>query len=59
MTKAEVVSAGLPLGVDYAKTWSCMIGRGGVHCGRCGQCKNRKEAMRAMGVVEREGFYRS
>lgn len=59
MTKAEVISMGLSLGVDYAKTWSCMIGRGDVHCGRCGQCKNRKEAMQAMGVVEREGFYRS
>lgn len=58
-TKAEVIGMGLSLGVDYTKTWSCMIGRGSAHCGRCGQCKNRREAMRRMEVVEQEGFYQS
>jgi 7-cyano-7-deazaguanine synthase len=42
-SKVEVVSKGLVLEVDYAKTWSCYKGAD-VHCGVCPTCRSRKEA---------------
>jgi 7-cyano-7-deazaguanine synthase len=42
-SKAEIVARGQQLGVDFAKTWSCYRG-GGLHCGTCGTCSERKEA---------------
>lgn len=48
--KAEVVQLGLQHGVNFDTTFSCMIGRGGVHCGRCVQCKARREAFDAAGI---------
>ena len=36
-------------GIDYAETWSCY--KGGLrHCGRCGTCVERKEALRDAGI---------
>jgi 7-cyano-7-deazaguanine synthase len=43
MNKAEIVSLGARLGVDFALTWSCYEG-GELHCGRCGTCVERREA---------------
>jgi 7-cyano-7-deazaguanine synthase len=43
LTKAQIVKRGDELGVDFAKTWSCYKG-GGVHCGTCGTCVERREA---------------
>ncbi len=43
LTKAQIVQRGDELGVDFAKTWSCYKG-GGVHCGTCGTCVERREA---------------
>ena len=43
ITKAEIVTIGMALGVPYAETWSCYKG-GNVHCGRCGTCVERAEA---------------
>lgn len=56
MTKSEVVDAGLKYGVDFATTWSCMLGYE-RHCGRCTQCKARKQAFRKRKVVEPPDFY--
>ncbi len=51
MTKADIARWGTVLGVDYSKTWSCYKG-GGKHCGRCGTCRERKEAFREAGVPD-------
>lgn len=57
MSKSEVVRKGEELGVEWSSTWSCMIGRSEVHCGRCRQCRSRKKAFEEAGVSEVEGFY--
>ena len=51
MTKDEVVKKGYELGVRFEYTYSCYRGYGGklrngipIHCGRCSNCKKRKEA---------------
>lgn len=41
--KTEIVRIGHQMGIDYARTWSCYKG-GGVHCGTCGTCVERREA---------------
>ncbi len=48
-TKADIVSAGVRLGVPYADTWSCYEG-GMVHCSKCGTCVERIEAFKLAGV---------
>lgn len=48
-TKAEIVSEGARLGVDYGRTWSCYKG-GALHCGKCGTCVERREAFAHAGV---------
>ena len=48
-TKAEIVSLGLSLGVDFARTWSCYQG-GEMPCGSCPTCVERRAAFEAAGV---------
>jgi len=50
-TKADIVTAGVALGVDFARTWSCYKG-GAIHCGRCGTCVERREAFLHAGVPD-------
>jgi len=45
ITKTEIAARGARLGINYAETWSCYKG-GTKHCGRCGTCVERKEALR-------------
>lgn len=46
MTKADIAYEAVNLGVQLAGTWSCY--KGGVHhCGRCGTCVERLEAIDA------------
>lgn len=45
MTKAEIVVIGKQLRLDFTTTWSCYKG-GGIHCGTCGTCFERREAFR-------------
>lgn len=49
--KTEIARRGTALGVDYAHTWSCYKG-GGIHCGRCGTCVERREAFLNAGVLD-------
>ena len=42
-TKAEIARRGHELSVDFGQTWSCYKG-GGIHCGTCGTCVERREA---------------
>ena len=49
ITKGDIALRGKALGIDYAETWSCYKG-GEKHCGRCGTCVERKEAMAYAGL---------
>lgn len=51
ITKADIVSLGAKLGIDYSKTYSCYKG-GEHHCGVCGTCRERKEAFALAGVKD-------
>lgn len=49
VTKADIARRGKALGIDYAETWSCYKG-GEHHCGKCGTCVERKEALAEAGI---------
>lgn len=49
ITKSDIARRGKVLGIDYAETWSCYKG-GDVHCGKCGTCVERKEALADAGI---------
>lgn len=51
ITKADIARRGKALGIDYAETWSCYKG-GAVHCGKCGTCTERREALREAGIED-------
>ncbi len=51
ITKADIVTIGHRLGVDYKATWSCYKG-GEAHCGTCGTCVERREAFELAGVPD-------
>jgi 7-cyano-7-deazaguanine synthase len=57
LTKADVIRRGRALGIDYALTYSCLLGRA-RHCGRCPQCLKRRAAFADAGMAERTRFYR-
>ena len=48
-TKADIARWGQELGIDYAETWSCYKG-GKRHCGKCGTCVERHEALLEAGI---------
>lgn len=49
LTKGQIAQRGKQLGIDYAETWSCYRG-GAKHCGTCGTCVERKEALAFAGI---------
>jgi len=49
MTKGDIALRGKELGIDYAETWSCYKG-GERHCGKCGTCVERREALADAGI---------
>lgn len=51
ITKGEIAVHGKRLGINYAETWSCYKG-GAKHCGRCGTCVERKEALAYAGIPD-------
>ena len=51
LTKAEIAMKGKELGIDYSETWSCYKGLE-HHCGVCGTCRERKEALAQAGIVD-------
>jgi 7-cyano-7-deazaguanine synthase len=52
-SKAQIISAGLQLGVDYAETVSCyQADASGAACGRCDACRLRREGFRQAGVPD-------
>ena len=50
-TKTDIARRGRELGINYAETWSCYKG-GDRHCGRCGTCVERREALAAAGIPD-------
>ena len=49
ITKADIARIGKRLGIDYSETWSCYKG-GEHHCGKCGTCRERREALAEAGT---------
>lgn len=50
-TKTQIAERGKRLDVDYSKTYSCYKG-GEKHCGTCGTCRERKQALRDAGIED-------
>ena len=57
LDKTGVVRLGVELGVDFATTYSCLLGHA-RQCGACPQCRHRRAALRRAGVPDPDGFYR-
>lgn len=53
LSKREIALRGQALGVDFARTYSCYQG-GEKHCGRCGTCQERKEALEGFDPTQYE-----
>lgn len=51
ITKGQIAEHGKELGLNYAETWSCYKG-GEKHCGKCGTCVERKEALEYAGIED-------
>lgn len=52
MSKAEIIRAGMALGVDYAITHSCYCPSGAAACGRCDACQLRRKGFVEAGVPD-------
>jgi 7-cyano-7-deazaguanine synthase len=53
MTKAEIIKAGLGLGLDYGMTWSCYDPlEDGRACGRCDSCRLRLKGFHEAGSAD-------
>lgn len=53
ITKRDIALRGRSLGIDYSRTYSCYKG-GEKHCGKCGTCVERKEALEGFDTTEYE-----
>lgn len=51
LTKGQIAIIGKNLGVNYALTYSCYKGKE-KHCGKCGTCIERKEAMQYANIQD-------
>ena len=49
LSKTQIALEGKRLGIDYSTTYSCYKG-GPRHCGKCGTCQERMEALRDAGI---------
>lgn len=50
-SKNDIAADAVRLQVDIANTWSCYRG-GDIHCGRCGTCVERQEAIASTGIED-------
>ena len=53
ITKRDIAFRGKAIGLDYSLTYSCYKG-GEKHCGKCGTCTERKEALEGFDPTEYE-----
>lgn len=51
ITKSDIARHGKALNLNYAETWSCYKG-GDKHCGKCGTCVERIEALAEAGIKD-------
>lgn len=51
ITKGDIAKIGKRLGLDYSETWSCYKGNE-RHCGKCGTCIERKEALLEADIID-------
>jgi 7-cyano-7-deazaguanine synthase len=51
LTKSDILSLGIELGVDYSNTWSCYHGNLKA-CGKCPTCAERLSAFREIGISD-------
>lgn len=51
ISKTDIALHGKSLGIDYTETWSCYKGQE-HHCGKCGTCVERREALRDAGIID-------
>lgn len=51
LSKAQIAERGKIYGVNYAETYSCYKG-GEKHCGRCGTCVERRQALAEAGIQD-------
>ena len=52
ISKADIAQIGKKLNVPFEKTWSCYEGKD-IHCGKCGTCVERLEALNKAGVDDK------
>jgi 7-cyano-7-deazaguanine synthase len=52
LDKAEVIRLGVELRVPLELTLSCMQPQGGLHCGRCSKCRERRDAFVAARIED-------
>ena len=50
--KSEVIRIGIELGVPLELTLSCMNPNGGMHCGMCSKCRERRDAFNDAGIAD-------
>ena len=55
ISKTEIARHGKKLGIDYSETYSCYKG-GEKHCGKCGTCMERIEALRNAGITDTTSY---
>ncbi len=51
LNKAEIITLGEKLGVNWERTWSC-YGGGALHCGTCPTCRARKNGFIAAKIKD-------
>lgn len=55
ISKSDIARHGKALSIDYTETWSCYKG-GEEHCGKCGTCVERKEALQEAGIEDKTEY---
>lgn len=56
LDKPDVIRLGAALGVQMEWSLSCMNPQGGVHCGLCSKCRERRDAFADAGVEDRTRY---
>lgn len=51
LSKIDILSRGIELGLDYTHTWTCYNGRDKA-CGQCGACTERLEAFKHNNLID-------